>query len=68
MRQVETPPVWPPRLKARPASETQAWVLADAGARPWERDAVDRRLIEEARTGGGRIIDFESEVSGLPKS
>jgi hypothetical protein len=67
MRRIETPPLWPSRLMARPASETQVWVLANAGARPWARDAIDRRLIEEAQTGGGRIIDFESEVGGLPK-
>lgn len=62
---LDMPPVWPPRLKARPAGETAAWVLANAGARAWERDAIDRRLIEEARTGGGKIINFESEVGGL---
>lgn len=67
MGQVETPPLRPPRLKARPASETTAWVLANAGARPWDRDAIDRRLVEEARTGRGKIIDFESEVGGLPR-
>ena len=36
----------------------------DVGARPWDRDAVDRRLVEEARTGGGKIIDSENEVGG----
>jgi len=65
MQQVVTPPLWPPRLKAHTAAETTAWVLANAGARPWDRDAVDRRLVEEARTGRGKIIDFESEVGGL---
>jgi hypothetical protein len=67
MRRVDAPPVWPPRLRARPASETHAWVLANAGARPWDRDATDRRLIAEAQTGGGKIIDFESEVGHGPK-
>ncbi|MSU50367.1 MAG: pectate lyase [Opitutus sp.] len=67
LRLLDTPPLWPSRLKARPASETAAWVLANAGARAWERDAIDRRLVEEAKTGGGRIIDFESEVGGLPR-
>lgn len=62
VRLVESPPLWPPRLKARPAHETAAWVLANAGARPWERDATDRRLVEEARSGGGKIIHSESEV------
>ncbi len=55
-RQVKQPPIWPPRLVARPAAETADWVLATAGARPWERDAVDRRLVEEAKTGGGKIL------------
>lgn len=61
-RLVDTRPFWPPRLTARSASETAAWVLAHAGARPWERDATDRRLVEEARTGGGKIIHDESEA------
>lgn len=63
-RVVTQRPFWPDRLAARPAAETAAWVLANAGARPWERDGVDRRLVDEARTGGGRIIHFESEVGG----
>lgn len=61
-RPVDSPPLWPPRLKARPARDTAAWVLANAGARPWDRDATDRRLVEEARSGGGKIIHSESEV------
>lgn len=65
MQVVEAPPSWPAGLTARLADQVVAAVLANAGARPWERDAIDRRLIEEARTGGGRIIDFESEVGGL---
>lgn len=62
-REVTQPPIWPANLKARKASDTKDWVLAHAGARPWDRDAVDRRLVEEARTGKGRIIHFESEVN-----
>lgn len=53
---------WPPKLEARPASETAAWVLTNAGARPWDRDPTDSRLIQEAKTGGGKIINFESEA------
>ena len=65
MRQLDDPPVWPPRLQALPASETLDFVLKNVGARPWDRDAVDQRLVAEARTGGGRIINAESEVGGL---
>ncbi len=66
MHPVDRPPVWPPRLHALPADKTLAWVLANAGARPWDRDATDLRLIEEARTGGGRIINRESEAGVAP--
>lgn len=57
-RQVKEPPLWPPGLKARPANETVAWVLTNAGARPWDRDETDRRLVQEAGTGGGQTRHF----------
>jgi hypothetical protein len=59
----ESPMFWPPRLQARASDEVLNWVLENAGARPWDRDATDRRLAAEARSGGGKIIDFESEVT-----
>jgi pectate lyase len=64
LHQLERPPFEVPGLTARPASEVPAWVLADAGARPWDRDPIDKRLIEQARTGTGKIIDSETEVGG----
>jgi pectate lyase len=63
-RLVDTPPLWPAGFKALPARDVANAVLAEVGARPWDRDAVDRRLVEEARTGGGKIIDSENEVGG----
>lgn len=56
MRLVDTPPAWPPRLRARPAGETADWVLAQAGARPWDRDALDRDFIDQVRTDRGRTL------------
>lgn len=43
-------------------------VLADAGARPRERDAIDARVIAEVRSRGGRIIDSPRDVGGLPET
>ncbi len=63
-RLLAAPPLWPAGYRAQPAADAAAAVLADVGARPWDRDAVDRRLVEEARTGGGKIIDSETEVGG----
>lgn len=60
------PPVWPAGLRATPASAVKAAVLKDAGARPWDRDAVDARILRQAATGTGRIIDAETEVGGYP--
>lgn len=63
-RLVTAAPLWPAGFTALGATEVTAAVLADVGARPWDRDAVDRRLVEEARSGGGKIIDSETEVGG----
>ncbi len=41
-------------------------VLAGAGAVLPARDSVDQRIIAEARTGTGRIIDSQKEVGGWP--
>jgi hypothetical protein len=58
----------PAAIKPLAASAVTVAVFAHAGARPWDRDAVDRRLIEEARAGAGHIIDSEVEVGGYPRA
>lgn len=57
-RQVSEPPLWPPGLTALPANEVTSWVLANVGARPWDRDAIDQRFVRETETGGGQISHF----------
>lgn len=52
-------------LTIRPAAMVQAHVLSGAGARPTERDEVDRRLLRELETKTGKIIDSPSSVGGL---
>ncbi len=42
-------------------------VIADVGATRPKRDAVDTRLVNDVITGGGKIIDDESEVGGWPE-
>lgn len=63
---LDQPPQWPAGFRARPSGEVAAWIEAEAGARPWARDAVDRRILEQVRTGTGRVIDDEKEVGGYP--
>jgi hypothetical protein len=59
-------PSWPNGLVARPAADTVAWVLAHAGARPRERDAVDARNVANFRAGTGRFVNSQTDVGGYP--
>jgi hypothetical protein len=58
---------WPAGLAALPAVEVERWVLANVGARPWDRDAHDTRLLADVTEGRGKIIDSEAEVGGYPQ-
>ncbi len=42
-------------------------LLENAGATLPTRDATDARVVEEIKTGGGKIIDSQSEVGGWPE-
>ena len=59
-------PTWPAGLRGLPASEVKEYVLANAGARPWDRDAVDCRIIQQVRDGKGKIPDSEQDVGSYP--
>lgn len=58
------PVSWWPGLSALPARDVETHVLALAGARPWDRDAHDIRVLFFVAEGRGEIIDDESEVGG----
>lgn len=58
---------WPgPFTTITPAQTAYDQVLADAGATLPVRDDADRRLVDEVRSGGGRIIDDPQDVGGWP--
>ncbi|TNE63995.1 MAG: pectate lyase [Alphaproteobacteria bacterium] len=57
---------WPEGLNAKPAEDVEAWVLATVGARPWDRDQNDVRVLADVAEGRGTIIDSEQEVGGYP--
>ena len=65
---VQERPVWLENLAVMLSSKVKAFVLKNAGARPWDRDEIDQRIISEAQKGTGRIIDSEQEVGGYPKA
>jgi hypothetical protein len=58
----------PDGFVAMSASSVEDWTLLNAGARPWSRDSVDRRIILEVARGGGKILDSENEVGGYPQA
>lgn len=55
-----------PPVTVTPAAELFETVLRSVGASLPVRDAVDARIIEEARTGRGSVIDSTKQVGGWP--
>jgi len=47
--------------------EVRDWVLANAGARPADRDPGDERIIREVRARSGSIPESQETVSAWPK-
>ncbi|MFO0596671.1 MAG: hypothetical protein U0228_15245 [Myxococcaceae bacterium] len=64
--EVTSPPAWPSGLVAQPASATLASVLANAGARPVDRDAVDARVVASVNANTGTVINCVS-ADGSPR-
>ena len=50
-----------------PAREVQDYVIKNAGARNWERDHEDGRVVADTIEGRGFIIDSQSVWGGYPK-
>jgi hypothetical protein len=65
--EVDKPDVTAPGAVALPVRDVETHVLANAGARPWDRDADDIRVLFFVAEGRGEIIDDEKVVGGYPK-
>ncbi|WP_207593053.1 pectate lyase [Halomontanus rarus] len=63
---LDSRPLWPSGLEVLAADEVADHNLANAGARPADRTAVDERILEQVRTGTGSYIDSQEEVGGYP--
>lgn len=64
----DAPVDWPEGLQAMPAKDVETELLRYAGARPWDRDADDIRILFYIAEGRGTIINDEREVSSYPKA
>jgi pectate lyase len=56
-----------PPVTTTSASRAYDRVLNRAGANKPRRDSVDQRIVDEVRTGTGRIIDDPQDVGGRPE-
>jgi hypothetical protein len=56
----------PEGLKPFQAKDVEHYVLANAGARPWDRDRHDVRVFADVAEGRGEIIDSQEQVGGYP--
>jgi pectate lyase len=59
-------PVLPEGVKPLSAAQVQDAVINDVGARPWDRDHDDARIVADTIEGRGRIIDSQTDVGGYP--
>jgi pectate lyase len=48
------------------AIDVEESVIKNAGARPWDRDPIDARIVADTIEGRGEIIDHEDQVGGYP--
>jgi uncharacterized protein YjdB len=60
-----SPPVWPAGLSTQAPSTVYANVLAQAGAWPAARDAIDERIVGDVRNGTGRVATAVGTVPTL---
>jgi hypothetical protein len=60
-------PVWPTDFMPLPVNEVVGYIAGHVGARPKERDAVDKRIIQDFHDKKGQILDSQDEVGGYPK-
>jgi hypothetical protein len=61
-------PTWHVNLvnSVMPSSRVLSYVLANAGARPRDRDSVDHRIVQSVTSRTGRRISSPTEVGGYP--
>ncbi len=60
------PPLMAPLVAPMGSAAVQQYVLHNAGARTWDRDYDDVRLIADVAEGRGKIINSQDDIHGYP--
>lgn len=59
---VKQKPIWITGLKVLKAKDVENYILENVGARPWDRDFHDKRILNQVLERKSRIIDSEFQV------
>ena len=62
----KSPMLWPPDTTTMPSNKVQQYILHNAGARPWDRDFDDVRLLADVAEGRGTIVNSQDDLRGYP--
>lgn len=60
-------PSLPFNVQVLRAADVQDAVIRTVGARPWDRDPIDARIVADTIEGRGEIIDDQAQVGGYPQ-
>lgn len=64
--EMKAPFIQSDRYKPIASGDVAASVLKNAGSRPKTRDAVDQRIVDDVKKGGGKVLNSQEEVGGYP--
>lgn len=64
---VLSPPIWIDGLSPMPSEKVEEYITSNAGARPADRDSVDKRIINDLISRSGKIINSQYDVGGWPE-
>lgn len=67
INRADQPPITVPGYQLKPAADVETWVLAQAGARPADRDPVDVRIVRQVHARSGSIPASQDDVGGWPE-
>jgi len=63
---LEEKDIWHETIEVLPSEDLPSYIAINVGARPWDRDPIDQRIIDEAVNITGEAIIHQDQVGGYP--